>query len=76
VPGSPADKAGLAQGDVIVDINGTAITSAEDLQKAVQAAKPGQTITITYYVGNSKHTTSATLGNQAQTPSANSGGTP
>jgi putative serine protease PepD len=76
VPGSPASKAGLVQGNVIVNINGTAITSAEDLQKVVQAGKPGQTITITYYVGNSKRTTTATLGNQAQAPAANSGGTP
>ena len=76
VPGSPASKAGLVQGDVIVNINGTAIASAEDLQKAVQAGKPGQSITITYYVGNNKRTTTATLGNQAQAPAANSGGTP
>jgi len=79
VPGSPADKAGLVQGDVIVNIDGKAITSAEDLQKVVQAGKPGQTISITYYVGNSKRTTSATLGNQTQAqpaPSGNSGGTP
>jgi putative serine protease PepD len=76
VPGSPANKAGLVQGDVIVNINGTAITSAEDLQKAVQAGKPGQTITITYYVGNNKRTTTATLGNQAQAPAGNSGATP
>jgi S1-C subfamily serine protease len=80
VPGSPADKAGLVQGDVIVTIDGKAITSAEDLQKAVQAGKPGQTITITYYVGNSKRTANVTLGNQAQAqqpaPTGTSGGTP
>ncbi len=64
--GSPAAKAGLEQGDVIVDINGTAITSAEDLQKAVANGKPGQSVTITYYVGDSKRTTTATLGSQAQ----------
>jgi len=64
---------------VIVNIDGKAITSAEDLQRVVQAGKPGQTISITYYVGNSKRTTSATLGNQTQAqpaPSGNSGGTP
>jgi putative serine protease PepD len=66
VSGSPASKAGLVQGDVIVNIDGTAITSSEDLQKLVQKDKPGQTITITYYVGDSKRTTTATLGNQAQ----------
>jgi putative serine protease PepD len=66
VAGSPAAKAGLVQGDVIVNIDGKAITSSEDVQKQVQADKPGQAITITYYVGNSKRTTTATLGNQAQ----------
>ena len=41
VSGSPAAKAGLVQGDVIVDINGTPITSAETLQNAVQKYKSG-----------------------------------
>jgi serine protease Do len=74
VSGSPAAKAGLVQGDVIVGINGSAITSADDLQKVVQAAKPGQSITITYYVGDSKRTTTATLGNQAQAQQQQSSG--
>ena len=73
VAGSPAAKAGLVQGDVIVNIDGTAITSSEDLQKQVQKDKPGQTITITYYVGNSKRTTTATLGTQAQAQQQQSG---
>jgi len=66
VSGSPAAKAGLVQGDVIVDINGTAIHSADDLQKLISNAKPGESVTITYYVGDSKRTTTATLGSQAQ----------
>ncbi len=66
VSGSPAAKAGLVQGDVIVQIGDTPIRSAEDLQSAIQKDKPGQSVTITYYVGDSKRTTTATLGNQAQ----------
>ena len=66
VSGSPAAKAGLVQGDVIVNIAGKPITSAEDLQKVIQDSKPGETVTITYYVGDSKRTTNATLGNQQQ----------
>jgi S1-C subfamily serine protease len=66
VSGSPASKAGLVQGDVIVNINGTNITSSDDLQKVVQDAKAGQSVSITYYVGDSKRTTTATLGSQAQ----------
>jgi S1-C subfamily serine protease len=66
VSGSPANKAGLVQGDVIVNINGTNITSSDGLQKVVQNAKAGQAISITYYVGDSKRTTTATLGSQAE----------
>ncbi|HEY5385997.1 MAG TPA: trypsin-like peptidase domain-containing protein [Acidimicrobiales bacterium] len=66
VSGSPADKAGLVQGDVIVNINGTNITSSDGLQKVVENAKAGQSVPITYYVGDSKRTTTATLGSQAQ----------
>jgi S1-C subfamily serine protease len=77
VSGSPADKAGLVEGDVIVDIDGTAITSADDLTKVIQADKAGQSVTITYYVGDSKRTTTATLGTQAeaQQQEGNSGNT-
>lgn len=79
VSGSPASKAGLVQGDVIVNINGTDITSSDDLQKVVQNAKAGQSVSITYYVGNSKRTTTATLGSQAeaqqQQSTGNSGST-
>jgi len=73
VSGSPAAKAGLVQGDVIVNIAGKPITSAEDLQKVIQDSKPGQTVTITYYVGDSKRTTNATLGSQQQAQQQSSG---
>jgi putative serine protease PepD len=74
VSGSPAAKAGLVQGDVIVNINGTAITSSEDLQKVIQDSKPGQSVSITYYVGDSKRTATATLGTQAQAQQQQSSG--
>jgi S1-C subfamily serine protease len=78
VSGSPAAKAGLVQGDVIVNIAGTNITSSDDLQKVVQSSKAGQSVSITYYVGDSKRTTTATLGSQAeaqqQQSSGNTGG--
>jgi S1-C subfamily serine protease len=66
VSGSPADQAGLKQGDVIVDVGGTAIDSSETLQSLIQKDKPGQVVPLTYYVGNEKHTVSVTLGTQAQ----------
>jgi S1-C subfamily serine protease len=66
VPNSPAAKAGLAQGDVIVDLDFTPITSAETLENTVQKDKAGQSVHITYYVGSQKHTTSVTLGSVAE----------
>ncbi len=74
VSGSPASKAGLVQGDVIVEVNGSAITSSEDLQKVIADSKAGQTVSITYYVGDSKRTTTATLGDQAQAQQSPAGG--
>ena len=64
--GSPADKAGLAQGDVIVDVNGTAVTSAAGLQSMIQKDKSGQNIQITFYRGDLTHTVTVTLGSQAE----------
>jgi S1-C subfamily serine protease len=66
ISGSPAAKAGLAQGDVIVDIGFSPITSAEQLQNAIQKDKSGQSITVTYYEGTNKHMATVTLGNQAE----------
>ena len=66
VTGSPANKAGLAQGDVIVSFNGKKIDSAEELQSGVQKAKAGQSVQVTYYEGDNKHTVSITLGSQAE----------
>ncbi len=63
--GSPADKAGLKIGDVIVDFGGKQIKGAQDVISAIQAAKIGDKVDITYWRGHSKSTTQATL---AQTP--------
>jgi S1-C subfamily serine protease len=66
ISGSPAAKAGLVQGDVIVAISGTNVTSAAALQSSIQKDKAGQKVQITYYVGNSKRTLTVTLGTQAE----------
>jgi S1-C subfamily serine protease len=47
-PGYPAAKAGLAAGDTITAVNGTAVTSATQLSTAIQSYKVGATVTITY----------------------------
>lgn len=61
VPGSPAAEAGLEAGDVITSIDGEKITRAEQIIRLIHAAEVGQTIDITYWRGETRHTTSAVL---------------
>jgi S1-C subfamily serine protease len=61
VSGSPADAAGVRQGDVIVAFNGKAVSSAQDLTNDVQASSPGQKAELTLYRGSQKLTVTATL---------------
>jgi hypothetical protein len=43
--GGPADKAGLARGDILVQVGAHQILSAADLMFALNASKPGETVT-------------------------------
>ena len=45
---SPADKAGLAEGDIIVGFNGDDILDASDIRNAVGYVQPGERADITY----------------------------
>jgi putative serine protease PepD len=60
--GSPASKAGIQQGDVIVSFNSKAVTSAQDLTNDAQASPVGSTVTMTLWRGAKKMTLSVTLG--------------
>ena len=46
VPGGPADKAGLEQGDVIVKFDGQKINDSKDLPRIVAATPVGKTVTV------------------------------
>ena len=61
VSGSPADKAGLKVLDVIINYNGEAVTTAEDLERAILSSQIGQTVDISYVEGRSTKTTTAVL---------------
>ncbi len=47
--GSPAEKAGLLRGDIIVDVNDTVITSTSGLQRVIAQYKAGDTLNIKVY---------------------------
>ncbi|WP_200762675.1 Do family serine endopeptidase [Nitrosophilus alvini] len=58
---SPAWKAGLKRGDLIVEINGNKIRNSIDLKNTLGVLKPGSNITIKYIRDKSIHTASAEL---------------
>ena len=45
-PESPAEKAGLKVGDVIIDLNGEKISSSSELPPRIATAKPGSSVKI------------------------------
>jgi putative serine protease PepD len=61
-PGTPAARAGLKQGDVIVRMGGATISSSEDLGMVLDSKRPGDTIKVIYLRGGKSHTVSVTLG--------------
>jgi len=60
-PGSPADKAGIEPGDVIVGLNGQEIATAQQLIQAIHSSQIDQRVKITFWRGDAKNTTYATL---------------
>src|SRR5712691_5589378 len=59
--GTPADRAGLRAGDVITAIGGKHVGSASELRAAIDARRPGDSISLTYTRGGKSHTVEAKL---------------
>jgi serine protease Do len=64
VPDSGADLAGIEQGDVILSVDGEAITSNEQLGEIVQGHSPGDSIEIVVERGGEEQTLTAEIGRQ------------
>jgi S1-C subfamily serine protease len=84
VPGSPADDAGLKDGDrqvifggtsyvlggdIVTAADGEQVASPDDLRRLVAEKDPGDAITLDIRRGESKRTVSVTLGRRPITPS-------
>jgi serine protease Do len=60
VPGSPADRAGLRMGDVIVEIGGQEVAAVQELTRILHASEIGQPLEIKYWRGSTEYTTTVT----------------
>ncbi len=49
VTGSPADKAGIQQGDIIVKFDGQQVTTNNDLATLIAKKKPGDSVSLTIW---------------------------
>jgi S1-C subfamily serine protease len=54
-PGSPADQAGVKTRDIILSLDGTAITGGDDLIRVLAGDKIGRTVEIEILRGGSRH---------------------
>jgi S1-C subfamily serine protease len=59
--GSPADRAGLRPGDIVIRADDTDIKSGGDLRRALRAKAPGQSLVLTVKRGRSDKQVSARL---------------
>jgi membrane-associated protease RseP (regulator of RpoE activity) len=60
--GSPAEHAGLRKGDVVVELQGAAVTDLQSYSDALYAHRPGDEVTIVVLRGAERVTVRATLG--------------
>lgn len=73
-PDSPAEKAGLKRGDVIVKVDGRNVVSDGDLRMHVAQKKPGTKITMTYVRDGDTKETEITLASLSPDMMAGPGG--
>jgi putative serine protease PepD len=60
-PDSPAARAGLQAGDVVVSIDGRAVQDRSELVAAIRSHKPGDKVTLVVVRGGNETTITATL---------------
>lgn len=61
-PGSPAAKAGIAAGDVVTAVNGTAVKDSRDLARRIGGMAPGSSVKLDILRDGHANTVTVTLG--------------
>ena len=71
-PGSPAESAGIQQGDLIKTIDGKAVNSSSDVVSAIEGRSAGSKVTLGIERNGSSRSVQVTLGQQpTQAPTTN-----
>lgn len=70
ITGSPAEKAGIRRGDVILKINGATVKDNRDLSRRIAALQAGQTATFTIWRDAKTLTISVTVAKRERTAEA------
>ncbi|MDQ3962822.1 MAG: PDZ domain-containing protein, partial [Actinomycetota bacterium] len=65
--GDPAAEAGIEEGEVIVEIDGTEIASGEDLTRTLIDLSPGDTVDVVLVSPTGTRTVEVTLGTRPPT---------
>lgn len=74
VPGGPADKGGLRQGDRILQIDGEPVHGSDDLSASVNSRQPGEKVPVVVERSGQRRTLTVTLGTQPRSASGQSSG--
>ncbi|WP_374266974.1 DegQ family serine endoprotease [Zoogloea sp.] len=64
-PGSPAEKAGLQSGDVVLGVNGQKIDSSADLPRIIGDQRPGSVVRLSIWRDRKAREVNVTLGEQS-----------
>jgi len=63
-PDGPAGRAGLAEGDIVIAVDGQPVKDPDELVRLIQYKPVGSTTTLTYLRGQVKRTAKVTLGDR------------
>lgn len=70
VPGGPAETAGIKAGDIIVSVNGVAVTERALIRNAFERVSPGDKVTVVVDRDGTSTSITITTGSQADRPAA------
>jgi S1-C subfamily serine protease len=61
IPGSPAQKAGLEEGDVVVEFAGVAVEDLRSFSDVLKSLNPGDEAAVVYLRGGERRSTTVTV---------------